>query len=609
VAGNEILQLETDVQDKDNVVAFLREKLRAIGLSDGSLEALEEKGEPAKNLPITAPIDGYIVHVDVASGAFVEPNLHLMEIHDLATVYVMGEVPESRVAGVNEGMDVRATFPAYPGRVFSGRIERLGAEVSEGSRAVSAWVSLDNSDLALKVGQFGTMTIVLGVSADVAAAPIEGIVEDGAEKYAIVLDKENAFVLVDREAGLEDYAPEQRPGYVAVNAYVKTNVVLGRSDGKLVEVVEGLYPGDVVVTDASHELSSLYVQGTLRLSDEAKKSIRLATVEVDLRSVDEVVRLNTRFRVPVDRTAFASSRIQGKILKILAAPGQTVKRGDILAEVHSLEFDSLQLDYRAAHLREGLLRALLVQLQSLAKSGIAPRKDLLQWETELRAQLSTMLSLQGRLTALGFSDAQLEALAQDGRRLPALPISALIDGTVVDVDVVVGQVVKPDDHLFRLADLRLAWAEAQVFEDDFAKVVLGDPKKEITIRLVGVGDRGLKRRVSFAARSMNPHENTLPIFAEVTNEDGSLRPGMLGEMLVVVGRPETPVIGAPNGAFLSIGGQFYGFVESGQTFTRVPVVLGRRDAQYAEVIQGLFPGDKVAVSGVNELNTAIMSLR
>ncbi len=609
VAGKEILQLETEVQDKENSIAILRDKLRAVGLSDDGLKALEDRGEFAKLLPVTAPIAGCIVHVEAAIGAAVAADRHLIEVHDPSTVYVKGEVPESRAAGVKEGMDVRATFSTDPGLVFRGKLGFVGAEISTDSRTLSVWTTLDNSHLALTPGQFGQLEIVIGVSEGVTAAPIQAIVEDGAEKYAIVAVKENTFVRVDAAADLEDYDSSQKPGYVAVSSYAKKNVVLGRSDGKLVEVVDGLYPGDVVVTSGSHELSALFVQGVLKLSDEAKKSIHLSTAEVDLRKVDEVVRLNATLRLTVDREAYASSRILGKILRLYTMPGQSVKRGDVLAEVHSLEFDNLQLDYRAAFLRERLLRSLLEQLQSLAKSGIAPRKDLLQSETEHRTQLSTMLSLARRLTVLGFSEAKLEALGQRGERLAALPISAPIDGKVADVDVVLGQVVKPEDHLFKLADGRLLWAEAEVFEGDFAKVVSGEPKKEVTIRWNGLADREWKGRISFVAPSMDDRERILPIFAELENGDGSLRPGMLGEMLVVVGRPEKEVIAAPNAAFLSVGGQVCAFVESGKTFKRVPVELGRRDAQYAEVIKGLLPGDKVAVSGVNQLNTAIMSLR
>ncbi len=609
VAGREIQELETEIKDKDNSIAILREKLKAIGLADDRIAEVEEGGTATRLLPVHAPIDGHVVHLDVSIGAPVEPMRHLIEIHDSAAVWIEGEVPESRAGTVKVGMDVRVAFPAYPGRVFTGKIERTAAEVSAGSRTVSIWTEIPNEDLALKPGQFGEMAIVLGVSEGAFAAPVEAIVEDGAERYAIVVRKEETFVRVDAKAEIEEYAAEAKPGFTEVGAYAKRNVVVGRTDGRLVEILEGLYPGDAVVVAGNHELSALYVQGTLKLSDEARRNIRLATEEVDLREVKEVVTLNAVLRLPVGRAAFAASRIRGKILRVHVAPGQEVRKGEALAEVHSLEFDNLQIEFRGAALREALLRSLLGQAKPLAETGIASRKEILRLETDHRTQLSTLLSLRRRLEILGLSNEALDALAERGDRIPALPIATPIAGRVVDVDSVVGQVVGPEDHLFKVADAGVLWAEANVFEGDFGKVLLGELDKEAILRLAGLPGREWNTRLSFASKSMAFHEKILPVFAELRNEDGNLRPGMLGKLLVVVGAPEKRAIAAPHRALLSVGGQEYAFVQTGKTFKRVAVELGRRGARYVEVTRGLFPGDQVAVSGVNELNTAINLLK
>lgn len=604
IAGKEILELETDLRDKANEIKVAVQKLEAVGLRQEAIRALEEKGETTKTVPIVAPIGGAVVHVDVTIGASVEPTKHLVEIHDLSLVWVQGEVPESRIALAKEGMAARVSFPAYPDRKWTGKLERLGQAVSEQSRTVPVWASIENADGVLKPGLFGQMALVTGISENVTVAPLRAIVEDGAERYAIVQEKPNTYVRVNAKEKTEEYSPEKKEGYVFVDAYVKKNVVVGRSDGRLVEILEGLYPGDTVVAEASHELAALYVQGTLKLSDEARKNMRLATEEVDLRPIEDVVRLNAVLEAPVGKSAFASSRIEGKVLRIHAIPGQEVKPGATLAEVHSLEMENLQLDYFRAALRERLLRTLVEQLRSLGE--VAPRKELLRMETEHRTQLTLALNLRQRLKVLAIEDAALDRLAESGETVRSLPVKAPIGGKVVDVDVVVGQVVKPEDHLFKLVDRQVLWAEAKVFEGDFKSVILGEPRKDVLLR---VGGRDIPTRLSFMAQSMAYHEKVLPIYAEIKNEDESLLPGMIGEMLVVVGRPEKKGIAAPHRAIYTVGGQAYAFVAEGSSFKRVPLELGRRGAEYVEVTKGLFPGDKVAVSGVNELNTAINSLK
>ncbi len=589
VAGKEIAELKAEVQDKSNEILVARRKLESLGLAAAQIDAAE-KGQTVRTLPITSPIAGWIVHVDALVGAAVEPTQHLIEIHALDVVWVLGEVPESRIPQVQEGQTVRITFPAYPDGKFESTIKLLGREVSEESRTVGVWAEVENSKHALKPGLFGQMAIVVGVSDPAVVVDRRAIIEDGAEKYALVKEPNKERV------------------------YARKNVVLGRRDGDQVEVLEGLVPGDAVVTDGGHELAALYVEGTLRLSDEARKNLGLQLEEVDRKPVSEIVRLQATLRSPVGKAAIGTSRISGKVLKIHVVPGKHVDAGAVLAEVHSLEFEHLQLDYYRAALRERLSRTFLDQARSLGE--IVSRKDLLRLETEHRTQLSAAMSARRRLQVLGLKEDQMNALAEKGTMVTALPIVAPIRGRVSELKVVVGQVVRPEDPIVRIVDSATLWAEATVFEGDLAKILAGDLRKEVILRMSAFGDRSWRTKLSFVGQSFVSGQKILPIFAEITTEDAGLLPGMIGEMIVIVATPEEKVKAVPNRALLTIAGKTYAFVEQGKSFRRIEVMLGRRDADYAEVLPNpsadprqLIPGDMVAVSGVNGLNTALMSLK
>ena len=69
------------------------------------------------------------------------------------------------------------------------------------------------------------------------------------------------------------------------------------------------------------------------------------------------------------------------------------------------------------------------------------------------------------------------------------------------------------------------------------------------------------------------------------------------------------VIAVPRRAVVPVGSRRYVFVEQGNEFKRVEVELGRSDAHFVEIIQGIFPGDQVVVSGVNEMNNAFSAVR
>lgn len=604
VAGRETMELEAELEDKTNEIRVLERKLQAIGLVAEKSDGGTGNGPALRNIPIVSPLAGAIVDIDVALGATVEPLEHLFEIQALDKVWVEGEVPAVRAADVRAGMTARVAVPALPRRPYAGKVDRVATSVAEKSRTVGVWVELENKDRALKPGLFARITLVIGLSENVTVAPLRTLVEDGAERYALVQEKTDAYVRLDAKARVEEYAPEKREGYVLRNSYVKKNVVVGRSDGAQVEILEGLYPGDVVVAEAGHELSALYVQGTLKLTDEARKNIGLKTEEIDLRRVGEVVRLSASLRLPVGKTAFASSLIEGKVLRVRVAPGDTVKAGDTLAEVHSLELETLQLDYYRSSLRERLLSRQLDLLRGLGE--ITPRKDLLRVETDHRTQLSAALSLRRRLEVLGLSKEALDSLSRKGESAPWIPVRAPIAGKVAAFDVAVGQVIRPKDHLFEILDSGMLWAEASVFESDFDKVLGGAAPKEGLLRVAG---REIKTTLSFTAGGLASEQKVLLAYADIPNPDGALLPGMLGDMVVDVARPGKEVIAAPLRAILSIGGLHYAFVAEGETFRRIPVELGRQDARWVEVRKGLFPGDQVALSGVNALNTAINSLK
>lgn len=110
VAGKDVLELETELADRESARRLLVEKLGAVGLSEAQIDALAARGETTRRLEIAAPLGGHVVHVDTAIGAAVEPMRHLVEIHDLSTLWVQGEVPESRLWRVEGGMDLRVTL-------------------------------------------------------------------------------------------------------------------------------------------------------------------------------------------------------------------------------------------------------------------------------------------------------------------------------------------------------------------------------------------------------------------------------------------------------------------------------------------------------------------
>ena len=190
-------------------------------------------GNPIPLVSITAPITGTVVERNVVLGASVDPSMHLFEIMDLSMVIVEGEVFEDYVPTIRINQVARIHLNAYPGEIFKGKIVFISSRLHPEKRTAQIWVEVNNERGKLKPEMFGETAIVVGSNPKAIAVPIEAVIEDGPNKFVFV---ENGEV------------------------FQKVDVVTGLRDDLYVEIVDGLYPGDVVVTQGNHQLLAVVMR-------------------------------------------------------------------------------------------------------------------------------------------------------------------------------------------------------------------------------------------------------------------------------------------------------------------------------------------------------------
>src|SRR5207244_7326801 len=105
-------------------------------------------------------------------------------------------------------------------------------------------------------------------------------------------------------------------------------------------------------------------------------------------------------------------------------------------------------------------------------------------------------------------------------------IHAPVGGTVIEQNVFSAGGVKSLDNspsLFTIADLSSVWVLADVYENDLARVHLGDRAE---IELNAYPNRRLQGRVTNISRLLDPNTRAAKVRIELTNESGILRPNM-----------------------------------------------------------------------------------
>ena len=189
---------------------------------------------------------------------------------------------------------------------------------------------------------------------------------------------------------------------------------------------------------------------------------------------------------------------------------------------------------------------------------------------------------------------------QVGDPPPSVEVDAPIAGVVSKRDASLGDAVEPNTEMFHIVDISKLIVTAQVYEEDVAKVKLGQTARIIALSYPTNEFIG---KVTFVGLELDPDTRTLPVWLTVDNPDGKLRSDMFVKAAVLLAK-NSDVLTVPKTAVLEDGGEKFVFVRTGDTFNRADVQTGAADDRNVEIKDGLVPGDEVVIEGQRELFTA-----
>lgn len=231
-------------------------------------------------------------------------------------------------------------------------------------------------------------------------------------------------------------------------------------------------------------------------------------------------------------------------------------------------------------------------------------------ETEKNRALARVEAAATKVKALGVEPGEIAQLGAAGRAeiTGRFVVKSPIAGIVAEQLVTVGQTVDAASKIFTVMDLSQLWVTGALHDRDVAAV---RPGVAAVVHIEGLlngggGARGFKGRVVQIGPQVDEKTRTLPVRVAIQNvvlpgggDTYALRPGMFAMVDLETAR-KRDVLVVPAAAVQTIGGKPVVFVETalteGAAFERRPVVLGARDADVAEVTEGLRPGERVVVA-------------
>ena len=204
----------------------------------GEVMALVESPELlGRQLEIKAQIDGVVIERKATTGELVDKAKEIYTISDPTHLWAIAEVKERDIAAVKLGQDAAFSSLAYPEEKFHGKVVLIGNQVEAGSRTVEVRIAVDNADGRLKPGMFADVEIVTTILDNVLLIPNTALQTDGDDQIVFVALDASQFEKRVVKAGLEQ---------------------LGR-----VQILDGLWAGENVVTQGSFILKSEMLKGQL----------------------------------------------------------------------------------------------------------------------------------------------------------------------------------------------------------------------------------------------------------------------------------------------------------------------------------------------------------
>jgi membrane fusion protein (multidrug efflux system) len=212
-------QRTTELFERKAASAANRDQtLAALRADQANLELAQAR---LAKLTLTAPFDGVLGLRKVSVGDYVTPGQDIVNLEDIEPLKVEFRIPERYLGSLSVGQTVAVTADAFQGRSFAGQVYAIDPLVDENGRAVVLRARLPNQEGVLRPGLFVSISLVVGERENAVLIPEQALVPQGSQQLV--------FKVADGKA-------------------VLTPVKLGERRNAMVEIVQGLARGDVVVT-------------------------------------------------------------------------------------------------------------------------------------------------------------------------------------------------------------------------------------------------------------------------------------------------------------------------------------------------------------------------
>jgi len=211
--------------DADRSFEGAMQRLRNLDVPETRIREVSETGTNPRTIDWPAPASGTVISKRIINGQRVTAGDELYRIADLSHVWVIADVAEHDLAAIKVGMKANITFHAYPTEQAEGEVTFIYPELKVETRTARVRIEFPNPNGRLRADMYADVVFHPADHTPVTAVPTSAVIDSGTRQVVLVAKGEGRF--------------EPRP------------VKLGRRDGSYIEVIDGVAPGEEVVTAAT----------------------------------------------------------------------------------------------------------------------------------------------------------------------------------------------------------------------------------------------------------------------------------------------------------------------------------------------------------------------
>lgn len=237
-AQKDVDQATSDEQTAEGNYKAARNSVLIFGKTDEEIDTILSTRKVDSTLRVPSPISGRIVARTAAPGLLTQPGSAPApyQIADISTMWMVANVIETDAPAYKLGQEVEVRVPAYPNRIFNGKVTTLGSTIDPNTHRQLVRSEIADPEHLLRSGMFASFVIRVGDTTPSVAVPANCVVREGDGTMTV-------WVTTDSRR------------------FTQRTVKIGLQQDGWTQILEGLQIGETVVTDGAIYLSNKLLLG------------------------------------------------------------------------------------------------------------------------------------------------------------------------------------------------------------------------------------------------------------------------------------------------------------------------------------------------------------